>query len=96
LKTGANRYRGLEPRLLEQKMKVIPRALRRASSSLVIAPVARPPHTLARGVGNVHAYREPEQFEPPPKAFNTRVVTTNVVVAKSSLIESMPDEAHHG
>jgi hypothetical protein len=38
---GANRYRGLEPRLLEQKMYILPRATRRALSPIVIATAAR-------------------------------------------------------
>lgn len=105
LRFSINRYRGLDPRLLEHTMKRTIRSGRRrdvtmklastlATTTLLVASTMSA--TAADAVVNIYSYREPQLIEPLVAGFKAATgITANVVFAPNGLIERMQAEGRN-
>ena len=91
------RYRGLEPRLLEEEMDTyrVRRGLRIATLSLIFSLLTGSIAGAASEV-NIYSYRQPFLIEPLLEAFTKKTgIKTNVIFAKKGLVERIAAEGEN-
>ena len=82
-----NRYRDLEPRLLEEKMySITARRAGRLTAFSLLATMTIATAAHAAGEVNIYSYRQPVLIEPMLKAFTKKTgIKTNTVYAKKGI-----------